>query len=241
MTDINLPQHVAIIMDGNGRWAKKRKLPRAAGHRAGAKAVERAIAYSVKRGIQALTLFALSIENRLNRPDREIHLLLSLFLDALRRHTAKLHEENVQVKIVGDRSFLEATLRQQIAETEKLTQSNTGLQLRIAINYSGRWDILQAMRRAMQAQLSPEDIDDVTFQQFLCFHDVPEPDLLIRTSGEKRISNFFLWQCAYTELFFTDAFWPDFDDSVYAQAIDSFQQRERRFGYTSEQLEVAHA
>ena len=237
MRDVSkLPQHVAIIMDGNGRWAKSRHMPRAMGHRAGAKAVKKAIEFCVKNSIPTLSLFALSVENRKNRPEKELQLLLSLFLESLRKHTAELHKNNIRVQIVGDRSLLTPILLSHIQHTEKLTQVNTGLRLMIAIDYSGRWDILQATQKLVLAGITPQEVTEASFSRYLSFSEVPEPDLLIRTSGEQRISNFMLWQCAYTEFFFTDVFWPDFNADIFQQAIDVFQGRERRYGYTRAQL-----
>jgi len=240
--DDNLPKHVAIVMDGNGRWAKRRKLPRVAGHRAGRKSVRRVIEFAVEHGIEVLTLFALSIENRNARPASEIQLLMSLFLDSLEKNTGELHEKNVRVRIIGERSDFSDKLRRQINKTEETTKNNTGLTLVIAINYSGRWDIVQAAKRAaadiFENKRTPSDITESVFQKYLCLNDLPEPDLLIRTSGEQRISNFMLWQFAYTEMFFPDVHWPDFDAAVFQRALDVYASRERRFGLTSEQLEV---
>jgi undecaprenyl diphosphate synthase len=212
-----IPTHVAIIMDGNGRWAKRRLLPRAMGHRAGAKAVRRAIEFCVAHHISYLTLFALSVENRRNRPEKELQFLLGLFLESLRRHVAELHENNIRIQIVGDRTLLTSVLRQHVEHAELLTRFNTGLQLMIAIDYSGRWDIVQAAQCLAAKGILSADITEELFAQHLCFSDVPEPDLLIRTSGEQRISNFMLWQCAYTEFYVTDKCWPDFDDVVFQE------------------------
>ena len=228
-----MPQHVAIIMDGNGRWAKQRMLPRAMGHRAGAKAVRRAIEFCAKHHIPNLTLFALSVENRQNRSEKELQFLLGLFLESLRRHMVELHKNNIRIQIVGDRALLTPLLRQYVEHAELLTRDNTGLRLMIALDYSGRWDIVQATQRLVASGIAPHDITEELFAQYLCFADVPEPDLLIRTSGEQRISNFMLWQCAYTEFYFTDAYWPDFDERLFQQALDTFHLRERRFGYAS--------
>ena len=216
----NIPQHVAIIMDGNGRWAKSRKLPRVAGHRAGAKSVRRALEFCNKHGIKHLSLFALSVENRQNRPEKELRFLLSLFLESLRKHTAEMHKNNIRVEIVGDRSLLDKVLLKHVEHTEQLTRDNTGLRFMVAIDYSGRWDILQATKRIIADGLNPEAVTEAVFGRYLCFADAPEPDLMIRTSGEQRISNFMLWQMAYTEFYFTDAHWPDFDASVFQQAIE---------------------
>lgn len=226
-----MPTHVAIIMDGNGRWAKQRLLPRAMGHRAGAKAVRRAIEFCVTHHIPYLTLFALSVENRQNRPEKELQFLLGLLLESLRRHMAELHKNNIRIEVVGDRSLLNSLLRQYIEHAELLTRNNTGLRLMIALDYSGRWDIVQATQQLVAKGVDPQDITENLFATHLCFSKVPEPDLLIRTSGEQRISNFMLWQCAYTEFYFTDKYWPDFDTVLFQKAIDAFRSRERRFGY----------
>ena len=240
------PRHVAIIMDGNGRWAKKRLLPRAAGHRSGAKAVRRAVEYCVKQKISALTLFAMSVENRNFRPEEEVQLLLGLFFESLQKNTSELCEHNVRIRVIGDRSQLDTKLQKQIEQSEKSTALNQGLDLTIAINYSGRWDITQACRRisgdVSHKQLSVDEIDEALFNHYICLKDLPEPDLLIRTGGEQRISNFMLWQLAYTEMYFTDHYWPDFDETIFQSAIDFYIARQRRFGKTSEQLEQeAHA
>jgi len=239
------PKHVAIVMDGNGRWAKRKKLPRIAGHRAGAKSVRRAVEFCVEKEIEVLTLFALSVENRNSRPAGEVQFLMSLFLEALERNSDELHSNNVRVRIVGDRSTFSDKLLRQIDKSEQITKNNTGLNLVIAINYSGRWDIVQAAQRVAamvsEQKLRPEEITESVFQQHLCLSDLPPPDLLIRTSGEQRISNFMLWQMAYTEMFFPDVYWPDFDAAVFQKALDLFASRERRFGLTSEQMEVESA
>ena len=232
-------------MDGNGRWAKRKRLPRVAGHRAGAKAVRRAIEFSVEQGIEVLTLFALSIENRNSRPASEVQLLMSLFLESLENNTKELREKNICVRIVGDRSDLSDKLLRQIHETEDETKNNNGLTLAIAINYSGRWDILQATQRIATAvsekKIAADAITEAIFQEYLCLSDLPEPDLLIRTSGEQRISNFMLWQFAYTEMFFPEVYWPDFNATVYQEALDIYASRERRFGLTGEQAELQNA
>ncbi len=235
------PQHISIIMDGNGRWAGKRKLPRFMGHRAGAKSVRRAIEFCVEHKISYLSLFALSVENRQNRPRKEIQFLLSLFLESLRKHTAELHQNNIRVEVVGNRVLMDDVLCQHVAHTEALTRNNTGLRLILAIDYSGRWDLLQATQRMLAAGLDASQVTEQTFSQYLCFANIPDPDLLIRTSGEQRISNFMLWQLAYTELYFSDLFWPDFDKDELSKALATYRQRVRRFGYTNAQLEIMHA
>lgn len=227
------PKHVAIIMDGNGRWAKQRHLPRVAGHRAGSKSVRRTIEFAVKHNIEALTLFALSTENLKFRPPKEVNLLMELFLESLEKNTDQLHDNNVRVRIVGDRSVLSKTLQQQIASTEQLTHKNSGLQLSIAINYSGHWDITQATKQLVHSNITADEVTEDLLSQHLALADLPDPDLLIRTSGELRISNFMLWQFAYTELYFTDKYWPEFDDAAFQSAIDCFMNRQRRFGKTN--------
>lgn len=234
------PQHVAIVMDGNGRWAKRRFMTRVSGHRVGVKAVRKAVDFCVKNKIEVLSLFALSIENFRSRPKAEVRFLVFLLSDALIKNTEELHRNNVRIRIIGDCSVFEKPFRDQIEYAQTLTQHNSGLTLVIALHYSGRWDILQAVQKCVQHAIDhaidPQKLTENDFSQFLCLHDLPEPDLLIRTSGEKRISNFMLWQFAYTELCFVDALWPDFDDHVFSDAIHDFQKRERRFGLISEQI-----
>lgn len=237
---MNQLKHVAIVMDGNGRWARRRLLPRAAGHHAGAQAVRKAVEFCVNHKLQALTLFALSVENFNLRPANEVNFLLKLFFDSLKDNLAELNEKNVRLRIIGDRAPFDSELIQQIEYSEQLTAHNTGLQLIMAINYSGRWDITQAAQRlaeqALNHQINIEDINNAAVQQHLCLADLPEPDLLIRTSGEQRISNFMLWQFAYTEMFFTDIYWPDFDALAFQHAIDFYYSKQRRFGRTGEQV-----
>lgn len=234
----DVPTHIAVIMDGNGRWARKRFLPRVAGHKRGVETVRTLVKKCATLNVKYLTLFAFSSENW-RRPDDEVTFLMGLFMDALKREVQKLHENNIRLILIGDRSKFSDALNEQINASEQLTAGNTGLTLTIAANYGGRWDILQAVNRMQLAspdiagQLTEEDIN-----QYLSMHYAPEPDLFIRTGGEKRISNFLLWQLAYTELYFTDILWPDFDDKAIEEAIKSYQQRERRFGRTSEQLKI---
>nr|VFK34176.1 MAG: undecaprenyl diphosphate synthase [Candidatus Kentron sp. MB]VFK76724.1 MAG: undecaprenyl diphosphate synthase [Candidatus Kentron sp. MB] len=234
-----LPRHIAIIMDGNGRWAMHRRLPRVAGHRAGVDSVRRVVQDCADIGIEVLTLFAFSSENW-QRPHEEVGLLLSLFLSSLEQEVRKLHQHNVRLRIIGDRGAFSEKLQQVIEESEHLTRDNTGLTLVIAVNYGGRWDLEQAVRaiarRIAAGQLHPDEIDPRTIRLHLCLHDLPEPDLFIRTSGEKRISNFLLWQIAYTELYFTDTLWPDFDRKSLDSALTFYASRQRRFGQTAEQM-----
>ena len=230
------PRHIAIVMDGNGRWAKRRMLPRALGHRAGAEAVRKVVRLCGELGIQALTLFAFSTENW-QRPEDEVNKLMSLFLNALEKEVPKLHKNQVQLKVIGDIGRFSQVIQQRVQEAEALTANNTGLKLRIAANYGGRWDMLQAMQRF--AADNPQDVSQVDEQQlapYLSTADLPELDLFIRTGGEQRVSNFLLWQLAYAELFFTDTLWPDFDRQALETAINTFAQRERRFGMTSAQV-----
>jgi undecaprenyl diphosphate synthase len=231
-----VPNHIAVIMDGNGRWARKRFLPRVAGHKRGVETVRGLVKECIKLDVKFLTLFAFSSENW-RRPDDEVSFLMGLFMDALKREVVKLHENNIRLILIGDRSRFNKELIERVEASEKLTANNTGLTLSIAANYGGRWDILQATNRMIAAnsnKTEPFSEDDLT--PHLAMHYAAEPDLFIRTGGEKRVSNFLLWQLAYTELYFTDTLWPDFGTKAFNEAIQSYQQRERRFGRTSEQL-----
>jgi len=230
------PCHVAIIMDGNGRWARRRRLPRIAGHRRGAEAVRAALRACADRGVEYLTLFAFSSENW-RRPPEEVALLMKLFRNALEREVDELHASGVRLKVVGDTRRFDPKLRKLIERGEELTAQNRRVTLTIAANYGGRWDILQAMSRLLKDKPSLEQIDEELLAPYLAMSYAPEPDLFIRTGGEQRISNFLLWQLAYSELYFTDTLWPDFDAAALDAAIASFRGRERRFGRTSEQLE----
>ena len=234
----DVPQHVAIIMDGNGRWAKRRMLPRVAGHRKGVEALRGVIRACGERGITHLTVFAFSSENW-RRPQDEVTLLMELFLRALENEVAKLHESNIRFRVIGDVSGFSERIQALIRDAEALTRDNTLLTFTVAANYGGRWDVLQAIRKMMAEGVGPEQVDEEALRRHLSLADCPEPDLFIRTGGEQRISNFLLWQLAYTELHFTDTLWPDFDASTLDHAIASYRKRERRFGRTSEQLSVA--
>lgn len=240
MSEHNRAKHVAIVMDGNGRWAKKRELPRMAGHQAGAKAVRKATEFAVKNKLSVLTLFALSVENLLHRPEEEVHFLLELFSENLVNEVPELQKNNVRLRVIGDRAVLSSGLQHKIHQAEKNTSSNSGLNLVIAINYSGRWDITQATQKIVNQVhhnlIKESDVDESLIHSFLSVSDLPDPDLLIRTSGEQRISNFMLWQFAYTELYFSPVFWPDFDEAAFCEALEWYQTRERRFGKTSEQI-----
>lgn len=234
-----LPRHVAIIMDGNGRWAEHRNLPRFAGHRAGVETVRSIVQMSGELGIQALTLFAFSSENW-RRPKKEVGLLMDLFLSALEREVKKLHETGVRLRIVGEISAFPKKLQQRIHDAMEKTRDNQGLSLNIAANYGGRWDITQAVRKIAEqvksGVLDSQDIDESTIAEHLSLSMLPEPDLFIRTGGEQRISNFLIWQLAYTELYFTNILWPDFVREEYAKALQSFASRQRRFGQTGAQI-----
>ncbi len=235
-----LPRHIAIIMDGNGRWAKKRLLPRVAGHQAGVEAVRGTVEACGKRNIEVLTLFAFSSENW-RRPASEVGLLMELFVQTLKREVKRLHSNNVRLRVIGERSAFDPKLQAGIASAEEMTKDNTGLTLVIAANYGGRWDIAQAAgrlaARVQAGQLASSDITPELIETELSLYGLPEPDLFIRTGGEQRISNFLLWQLAYTELFFTDVLWPDFKQSQLDEAIASFGRRQRRFGRTGDQVE----
>ncbi len=228
-----LPRHIAIIMDGNGRWAKKRDLPRSSGHRAGGEAAQEIIRTCSEKGIEVLTMWAFGTENW-NRPVEEVNYLMKLFFDALQRNIKDLQKYNMQLRVIGDCERLDKKLQNKIIEAQQLSTNNTGLKLNVGISYSGRWDILQAVKKLARSvetgELKAEQITQEHFQSLLCLHDLPEPDLLIRTSGELRISNFMLWQLAYTELYFTDILWPDFHKDALEDALRAYTRRERRFG-----------
>ncbi|CAO95941.1 (2E,6E)-farnesyl-diphosphate-specific ditrans,polycis-undecaprenyl-diphosphate synthase [Erwinia tasmaniensis] len=227
------PRHVAIIMDGNGRWAKNQGKLRISGHKAGVKSVRRAVSFAVSRKLDALTLYAFSSENW-NRPQQEVLALMELFVWALDSEVKSLHKHNVRLKIIGDISRFNNRLQERIRRAEELTQQNNGLTLNIAANYGGRWDIIHGVRKiAEQVQeglLRPDQIEEETLGAHLCLNDMAPVDLVIRTGGEHRISNFLLWQVAYAEFWFTDTLWPDFDEQVFEGALNAFAQRERRFG-----------
>ena len=231
-----MPRHIAIIMDGNGRWAKQRFLPRIAGHKRGVEAVRSTVRACDGLGVEYLTLFAFSSENW-RRPAEEVSFLMQLFIVALEQEVSKLNKNGIRFRVIGDLSRFEPKLVQLIHDAERLTKDNSRLTLTIAANYGGRWDILQAANRMLKAR--PElaaGFGESDLTPYLSLNYAPEPDLFIRTGGEQRVSNFMLWQLAYTELYFTDLLWPDFDGKALNQAIASYQQRERRFGRTSEQL-----
>ena len=235
-----LPHHVAIIMDGNGRWAQRRGLPRPAGHQAGAAAVRRVVEEAVRAGVRVLTLFAFSSENW-RRPRHEVTLLMDLFFRALKRELPRLKANGVRLRIIGDRSAFGDRLQQRMADAEAATSAGERLLLQVAANYGGRWDITRAARALARAaaagELEPDAIDEGRFAAELSFPDAGDPDLLIRTGGEQRLSNFLLWQSAYTELLFTETLWPDFDAVAFGQVLQVFARRQRRFGQTAEQIE----
>ena len=233
------PRHIAIIMDGNGRWAQKRFMPRVMGHHAGVRAVRKIVEYCAKSQIEVLSLFAFRSENW-RRPKDEVNLLMELFMATLQSEVDKLDNNNIRLKIIGDKSAFSVKLQEKISQAEQQTQHNSGLTLVIAANYGGRWDITQAVQKIAAGisagEIEPQAISEELINQYLVTADLPEPDLFIRSGGEERISNFLLWQLAYTEFYFTDALWPDFDQSLLEQAINSFKSRQRRFGHTGEQM-----
>lgn len=234
-----LPNHVAIIMDGNNRWAKKRFMPGVAGHKAGVSAVQAVVDHSARIGIKTLTLFAFSSENW-RRPEREVNALMKLFVAALKREVKKLHENDICLRVIGDKSGFNDEIQNLITNAEVLTQSNKRMTLVVAANYGGQWDITQATKKVCQAVLKgdidPEQIDENLLHGYTELSDLPAPDLMIRTGGEQRISNFMLWQTAYSEMYFSDALWPDFKKAEYQKALDAFIHRTRRFGRTDDQL-----
>jgi undecaprenyl diphosphate synthase len=231
----NLPRHLAVIMDGNGRWAKRKGLPRAIGHKKGLEATKQLVTSASDYGIEFLTLFAFSMQNA-GRPKKEVDGLFGLAIEALSDQAETLNNQNFKVQFIGDRTSIPRGLQNAFIDTEKLTENNSGMVVTIAFNYSGRWDILQAIRKSVLSSVNVDQLSEEDFSVFLQTNELPEPDLLIRTGGEKRISNFMLWELAYTELFFTDCLWPDFDRSELELAIDDYRSRERRFGKTTEQL-----
>lgn len=238
-SESTLPRHVAIIMDGNGRWAQQQNKPRHSGHKSGVEATRNIIQECARRGIEALTLFAFSSENW-KRPESEVNLLMELFLAALQRELNKLHKNNVRIRFIGDVSSFPEKLQTKIVQASEKTAGNTGLSLTIAAGYGGRWDIVESVRaiakEVKEGRFGPDDITEESISAHICLSDLPEPDLFIRTGGEKRISNFLLWQLVYTELYFTDTLWPDFDITAFNIALDVFSKRQRRFGRTGEQI-----
>ncbi|WP_420886453.1 isoprenyl transferase [Candidatus Methylopumilus rimovensis] len=232
---IEKPQHIAIIMDGNGRWAKKRLMPRISGHRRGLESVKTVITQCQKLNIPFLTLFAFSTENWL-RPTQEVDFLMSLFQDSIKKESSSLIKNNIRFKLIGDRKPFPKKLIDKIKDLENLTEKNTGLTLSIAINYGGRWDIVNAVNEYRKKNHFKKPFTQKNLIQNLSLSFAPDPDLLIRTGGEKRISNFLIWQFSYTELYFTETLWPDFNEKAFTSALIEFQKRERRYGKTSEQI-----
>ncbi|MGR5118433.1 isoprenyl transferase [Vibrio astriarenae] len=237
----SLPQHIAIIMDGNGRWAKEQGKPRVFGHKNGVKAVRKTISSASRLGIKAVTLFAFSSENWA-RPQEEVGVLMELFITVLSTEVKKLHKNNLRLRVIGDKRRFSERLQEKIAKAEALTKNNTGMVINIAANYGGKWDITEAARNVAKlvasGELAPEEIDEAVITQHLTMSDLPEVDLLIRTSGECRISNFMLWQLAYAEMYFTPVYWPDFGEDNLVEAVTWFVNRERRFGCTGEQVKA---
>jgi undecaprenyl diphosphate synthase len=238
----SVPRHVAIVMDGNGRWAKRRGMPRVAGHRKGQERVREMVTACGDMGVEHLTLFAFSSENW-GRPADEVQTLMELFARALERDIGELHQNKVRFRVIGDTARLDPSLERSIRQAETLTQDNQALTLNVAVNYGGRWDIARASaevaRRVAAGELRAEDVTPEVLERFICLADAPELDLLIRTGGEQRVSNFLLWQSAYAELYFTPVLWPDFDREQLEQALTWYAGRERRFGLTDEQVDLA--
>ena len=241
LASLKVPQHVAIIMDGNGRWAKKKGKIRTFGHRAGVESVRAAVRFARQSNIQVLTLFAFSSENW-KRPEEEVSVLMDLFNLVLNKEAKRLNKNGVRLKVLGDLSRFDDKLVSKIRKAEEMTSANTDLVLNIAANYGGRWDILHAAKQMAQdiaaGSIAVDDIDETGFDQYMSTQGLPELDLLIRTGGEHRISNFLLWQCAYAELYFTDVLWPDFDEEAFYLAVKDFSERQRRFGLIGEQVEA---
>jgi len=240
LDDSDRPKHIVVVMDGNGRWAKKRLLPRTAGHHAGVKSTRKIVEECIKQKIQALTLFAFSSENW-KRPEQEVSSLMELFVSTLQSEVESLHKQNVRVRFIGECTAFSEKLQKKIIEAKELTRNNSGLQLSIAVNYGGRWDIAEACKTIVsKIQLGELQVDDINAElidEYVCLKQLPDPDLFIRTGGEIRISNFLIWQLAYTELYFTDVLWPDFKSEEFEIALNWYAGRQRRFGKTGEQIE----
>lgn len=241
LSDAALPQHIAFIMDGNGRWAKAQGKPRVFGHKKGVNAVRKTITAAAKLGVKAVTFFAFSSENW-RRPEEEVSLLMDLFITLLSKEVKRLHKNDLKLRIIGDKSRFSPKLQEKIAEAEELTKNNQGLVINVAANYGGKWDIVQATQLLAQqvakGEIQPSDINEQLMSGALSLSDLPEVDLLIRTSGESRLSNFLLWQVAYAEFYFCGTHWPDFDEDTLSEAISWFVNRERRFGCTGEQIKA---
>ncbi len=238
--ETSAPQHVCIIMDGNGRWARKRLMPRAMGHRKGVEITRKAVEFFVGSGVKHLTLFAFSSENW-NRPKEEVSTLMDLFMHSLEKYSVELNEKGIRIRFIGDRNAFSSDLQDQIAATEALTADNDLMTLNIAANYGGQWDILNALKtiagKLQRNEINVEQIDTAEFESGLSLTGTPHPDLFIRTGGEQRISNFLLWQIAYAELYFTDILWPDFNQDEMQKALDVYSQRQRRYGKTGDQID----
>nr|WP_255417686.1 polyprenyl diphosphate synthase [Glaciecola sp. KUL10] len=238
-TQGQMPQHVAIIMDGNGRWAQQKGKHRTFGHKAGVDAVRDSVTFARKHGIKALTLFAFSSENW-KRPEDEVSILMGLFDLVLSREVSKLNKNNIKLKVIGDVDAFSDKLKEKIKKAEVLTQNNNALTLNIAANYGGRWDVVNAAKKicneVTSGNMSIEEIDEASFSDYTSTPDIPELDLLIRTGGDHRVSNFLLWQCAYAEFYFCETLWPDFNETVFAEAVIDYAQRQRRFGLTGDQI-----
>lgn len=238
----SLPEHVCIIMDGNGRWAKKRMMPRAVGHRKGVETTRRVVEFFATAGVGHLTLFAFSSENW-NRPDDEVNSLMNLFMQSLQKYGSELAAKGIRIRFIGERQGFALELQQQIAATESIPCDNERMVLNIAANYGGRWDIVNASRNLAQQvadkHIKPDEIDETVLGAQLSLGDSPDPDLFIRTGGECRVSNFLLWQMAYSEFYFCDSLWPDFDGKDMQAALDEYSQRQRRYGKTGDQVEVS--
>lgn len=241
--DLNIPKHIAIIMDGNGRWAQAQGKTRVSGHKAGVNSVRDVVKGAREAGVQALTLFAFSSENW-QRPEKEVSVLMDLFMFVLTKEAKRLHKNNIRFQVIGDLSRFSDKLQQSIAKSAQLTAANTGLVLSVAANYGGRWDIANAAKQlasqVKEGAISVEDINELSLHEHTCLAQLPALDLLIRTGGDFRISNFLLWQAAYAEFYFTDVLWPDFNEVEFHQAIATFDQRERRFGKTGDQVNNVH-
>ena len=236
----SIPKHIAIVMDGNGRWAKKRLLPRAIGHREGLKATRKIIEAAANAGVKILTLFAFSSENW-HRPEDEVSALMDLFMNALEKEVSQLDEKGVRIQFIGDRSQFDSPLQVKINEAELATENNEAFLLNIAANYGGRWDVVHAAKNlyknAINNEVDIEELDEIAFSKYLSTSPQIDPDLFIRTAGEHRISNFLMWQLAYTELYFTNVLWPDFDEEQLQVALQDYAQRKRKFGRTQEQID----
>ena len=237
----SVPDHVCIIMDGNGRWAKNRLMPRGFGHRKGVETTRRVVEFMAQNGVKHLTLFAFSSENW-NRPDEEVNGLMQLFMQSLQKYTDELHQKDIRIRFIGDRTVFQESLQRKIEATETKTCNNGTMTLNIAANYGGQWDIVNAARKLARqvegGEITANDINMVSMNQALALGDGPAPDLFIRTGGEKRISNFLLWQLAYTEFCFSDRLWPDLKDADLRAALNDYAQRQRRYGKTGEQIEA---